>query len=135
MNRAKGHEKRALARGHWHFTFLISIRYPLQSPALLSSSPPMPAVDLRPYAHFGQLYKGSKRARAARRHHHPSSFTTESAFSMDTYVRWEIVFVICGRPKTALSLLCERHKLSVGRKSLTENRYPRSWQTLYTERE
>ena len=28
--------------------------------------------------------------------------STESAISLDTYVQWEIVFVICGWPKTAL---------------------------------
>ena len=27
--------------------------------------------------------------------------STESPISLDTYILWEIVFVICGRPKTA----------------------------------
>ena len=41
--------------------------------------------------------------------------------SLDTYFGWDIVFVIWGRPKTALQQHCEKHQHSVERKSLTEN--------------
>ena len=34
--------------------------------------------------------------------------STEFAVSLDTYFRWEIVFVGCGRPKTAMRH-CEKH--------------------------
>ena len=45
---------------------LLNAVYLLQSavaPPRLPFPPSPPAVDLRPYARFGQLYKGSKRAR------------------------------------------------------------------------
>ena len=47
---------------------------------------------------------------------------TESGISLDTYVQWEIVFVICRQTKTALSLLCKRHKNSVAHKYLAEKK-------------
>ena len=44
----------------------------------------------------------------------------KSAISLDTYVGWEIVFIIGRRPKTALQQQCVKHKHSVACKSLTK---------------
>ena len=62
------------------------------------------------------------------------SSCTESAISLDTYFCWEFSFVICAWLKEGVAQPGKKHKHSVMRKSVTENRYPGRWRTLYTHK-